>query len=216
MKKTTELMFILDRSGSMSGLESDVIGSFNSTVETQRCGEGRAFVSTVLFNSKSDVVHDRVDIEKISPMTREDYIVGGCTALYDAVGDAIMHIKNIHKYARQEDVPENTLFVIITDGMENASRTYHDKEIRRLIEKQKSCGWDFLFLGANINAAEAARNIGICEDKAADFKCDGIGIKNCMESVNQAIHSVRSKGRVDACWSNAVREDYQKRGERKA
>ena len=152
-KNLTELVFILDRSGSMAGLEDDTIGGFNSMIERQKQAEGEAFVSTVLFSDRSQVIHDRVDLRKIEPMTRKQYFVGGCTALIDAVGDAIHHIGNVHKYAREEDRPEHTIFVITTDGMENASRRYTSDEVRAKVQRQKErYGWEFLFLGANIDA----------------------------------------------------------------
>ena len=153
-KNLTEIVFILDRSGSMAGLEDDTIGGFNAMIEKQKQEPGEALVSTVLFDNVSEVIHDRVDIQKIEPMTRQEYYVRGCTALLDAVGGAIHHIGNIHKYARQEDRPEKTLLVITTDGMENASREYTYPRLKAMIERQKEKhGWEFLFLGANIDAA---------------------------------------------------------------
>ena len=156
-KNLTEIVFILDRSGSMSGLEADTIGGFNSMIEKQRKADGEALVSTVLFDNMSEVIHDRVNIHDIKPMTDRDYTVRGCTALLDAIGGAIHHIGNVHKYARPEDVPEHTLFIITTDGMENASRFYSSDRVKQMIERQKAkYGWEFLFLGANIDAVETA------------------------------------------------------------
>ena len=165
-KNLTEIVFILDRSGSMAGLEDDTIGGFNAMIEKQKGEEGEALVSTVLFDHLSEVVHDRVEMQKIRPMTRREYYVRGCTALLDAVGRAIHHIGNVHKYAREEDRPEKTLFVITTDGMENASREYNYDRVRRMIQRQKErYGWEFLFLGANIDAAKEAARFGIMEDQ---------------------------------------------------
>ena len=153
----TEIVFILDRSGSMSGLEKDTIGGFNSMIEKQRTVEGECYVSTVLFDNVSEVIHDRVKLSDIKPMTGEDYFVRGSTALLDAIGGAIHHIGNVHKYARPEDVPEHTMFVITTDGMENSSRNYSNERIKAMIERQKEkYGWEFIFIGANIDAEETA------------------------------------------------------------
>ena len=190
-KNLTELVFILDRSGSMAGLEDDTIGGFNAMIEKQKRESGEAFVSTILFDTDCDVVHDRVELSKVQPMTREEYFVGGCTALLDAVGKAIRHIGNIHKYAREEDRPEKTLFVITTDGMENASREYNYDRVRRMIghEKEKY-GWEFLFLGANIDAAAEARRFGISADRAVNYKCDEAGTALNYEVISEAVCSV--------------------------
>ena len=166
-KNLTEIVFILDRSGSMSGLERDTIGGFNSMIEQQKKAEGEALISTVLFDNVSEVLHDRVNVKDIRPMTDRDYTVRGCTALLDAIGGAIHHIGNVHKYARPEDVPEHTMFVITTDGMENASRRYNSEKVKQMIERQKAkYGWEFLFLGANIDAVETASQFGIGADRA--------------------------------------------------
>ena len=171
MKNTTELVFILDRSGSMSGLEKDTVGGFNSMISKQKTEDGEALVSTVLFDNKSVVIHDRLPLDDVPPMTEKEYFTRGCTALLDALGDAIHHIGNIHKYARREDVPEKTLFVITTDGFENASCRYDYDTVRAMIERQKEkYGWDFLFLGANIDAVAEARRFGIDADCAVDYK----------------------------------------------
>ena len=156
-KNLTEIVFILDRSGSMSGLEADTVGGFNAMIAKQKKEPGEALISTVLFDDESVVIHDRVPVQNIAPMTERDYYVRGCTALLDAIGGAIHHIGNVHKYARTEDVPEHTLFVITTDGMENASRRYDSERVKQMIERQKARhGWEFLFLGANIDAVETA------------------------------------------------------------
>ena len=172
----TELVFILDRSGSMSGLESDTIGGFNSMIEKQKKQDGGCYVSTVLFDDESEVLHDRIKLGDIPKMTDNDYIVRGCTALIDAIGGAIHHIGNIHKYARLEDVPEHTMFVITTDGQENASHKYTSEQVKKMIERQKEkYGWEFLFIGANIDAVETARQYGIDEDRAVNYNCDSVG-----------------------------------------
>ena len=189
----TELVFIIDRSGSMGGLEADTIGGFNATIEAQKEKGGRVYVSTVLFDHESYVLHDRVDIEKIEPMTRKDYQVRGSTALLDAVGGAMHHIKNVHRYAREEDVPEHTIFVITTDGMENASRTYSKRMIKDRIRKaQNERGWEFLFLGANIDAIEAADDLGIRRDRAANYKYDPTGVGESYTVMSNAIKCMRN------------------------
>ena len=166
----TELVFILDKSGSMAGMEKDTIGGFNAMIEKQKALEGKVYVSTVLFSNRSEVLHDRKSLEEIEPLTEKDYQVGGCTALFDAIGGAIKHISNVHKYARKEDVPERTLFVITTDGMENASREYYNKQIKDMIRKQEEkYGWEFLFLAANMDAVEAAGSIGIKKERAVNY-----------------------------------------------
>ncbi len=162
----TELVFILDRSGSMSGLEADTIGGFNSMIAQQKKEAGEAVVSTVLFANDSTVIHDRLPLGEVPPLTEKEYFTCGCTALLDAVGGAIHHIGNIHKYARREDVPEKTMFIITTDGYENASHRYDYERVRRMIERQKEkYGWEFLFLGANIDAAKEAARFGIGADR---------------------------------------------------
>ena len=213
-KNLTELVFILDRSGSMAGLENDTIGGFNAMIEKQRNEPGEALVSTVLFDNSSDVIHDRVDIQKIEPMTRDTYYVRGCTALLDAVGGAIHHIGNVHKYAREEDRPEKTLFVITTDGMENASRKYSYDRLKTMIERQKGkYGWEFLFLGANIDAAREAARFGIDADRAANYHADHIGTGLVYETVSEAICQVRQcAAPLSVDWKEKLDKDYQKRG----
>lgn len=218
-KGLTEIVFILDRSGSMSGLEKDTIGGFNSLMERQRKEEGEAYISTVLFDNEAKVLHDRVPLDKIRPMTQEEYFVGGCTALLDAVGGAIHHIGNVHKYAREEDRPEKTLFVITTDGQENASHRYTYEKVRHMVERQKErYGWEFLFLGANIDAAKEAGRFGIREDRTANYVCDAQGTEVNYKALNKAISRVRSCASVADCaealgdWSAEITADYQKRG----
>ena len=211
-KNLTELVFILDRSGSMAGLEDDTIGGFNAMIEKQKREPGEAYVSTVLFDNFSEVIHDRADIQRVSPMTRKDYYVRGCTALLDALGDAIHHISNVHKYAREEDRPEKTLFVITTDGMENASRRYSYDRLKALIEKQKRrYGWEFLFLGAHIDAIGTARRFGIDEDRAVNYHCDSKGTALNYEVVSDAIRTVRANAPLSQSWKARIDEDYKNR-----
>ncbi len=212
-KNMTEIVFILDRSGSMSGLEADTIGGFNSMIEKQKKTEGEALISTVLFDSTSEVLYDRINIRTIRPMTDNDYTVRGCTALLDAIGGAIHHVGIVHKYARPEDVPEHTLFVITTDGMENASRFYTSDRVKQMIERQKQkYGWEFLFLGANIDAVETARHFGIGADRAVNYHSDSAGTRLNYEVLNEAICAVRSSAPLDAGWKKRIDEDYEKRG----
>lgn len=215
-KNLTEIVFILDRSGSMSGLEADTIGGFNPMIEKQKKTEGKAIISTVLFDNTSEVIHDRVDVQSIKPMTDDDYTVRGCTALLDAIGGAIHHIGNIHKYARAEDIPEHTLFVITTDGMENASRRYDSERVKRMIERQKEkYGWEFLFLGANIDAVETARHFGISEDRAVNYHSDSEGTQLNYEVLSDTICAVRCSAPLSADWKKRIDEDYEKRGKRR-
>ncbi len=209
----TELVFILDRSGSMSGLEADTIGGFNSMIEKQKKQDGCCYVSTVLFDNVSEVLYDRVKLGDIPKMTENDYTVRGCTALIDAIGGAIHHIGNIHKYARPEDVPEHTMFVITTDGMENASRRYNSYQVKKMIQRQKEkYGWEFLFIGANIDAVETAARYGIDKDRAVNYNADGQGTHIVYESVANAVCSVRANAKLRADWSDDINEDYQNRG----
>ena len=210
----TELVFILDRSGSMSGLEKDTIGGFNSMLEKQRKEPGDAVVSTVLFDNEAEVIHDRVVIADVPNLTDKEYFVRGCTALLDAVGGAIHHIGNVHKYARKEDVPEKTLFIITTDGMENTSHHYTYDKVCHMIERQKErYGWEFLFLGANIDAAAEAKRFGIDESMAANYHCDEVGTVLNYEVISEAITNVRtSAAPLSADWKKKIDADYKKRG----
>ena len=188
----TEIVFILDRSGSMSGFEADTIGGFNATIEKQKEQDGKVYVSTVLFDNESKVIHDRVDINEIKRMTRRDYQVRGSTALLDAIGGAIHHIGNIHKYARPEDVPEHTIFIITTDGMENASHRYSGEKVKEMIKRQtEKYGWEFIFLAANIDAVETAENIGIRKERAANYRQTKEGVYRSYCAMSEAISSVR-------------------------
>lgn len=208
----TELVFILDRSGSMAGLEKDTIGGFNSLIEKQRKEPGTAVVSTVLFDNESEVIHDRLPLENIPPMTDKEYYVRGCTALLDAVGGAIHHIGNVHKYARREDVPDKTLFVITTDGMENASRRYDYERVRKMIQRQKErYGWEFIFLGANIDAAAEAKRFGIDESRAANYHCDEEGTALNYEVLSDVVCAVRMGAEIDNNWKARIEADFKKR-----
>ena len=209
----TELVFILDRSGSMAGLESDTIGGFNAMIEKQKKQDGECYVSTVLFDNISEVLHDRVKLSDIKPMTENEYTVRGCTALIDAIGGAIHHIGNIHKYARCEDVPEHTMFVITTDGMENASHKYNSDRVKEMIERQKEkYGWEFLFIGANIDAVETAARYGISADRAVNYTPDATGTHILYKSVSAVVGNVRANKCVDDSWRNELNEDFKSRG----
>ncbi len=208
----TELVFILDRSGSMSGLESDTIGGFNSLIEKQKKEDGECFVSTVLFDNVSEVIHDRVRLTDIKEMTERDYTVRGCTALIDALGGAIHHIGNIHKYARPEDVPEHTMFVIITDGIENASHIYSSDKVKKMIKNQKEkYGWEFLFIGANIDSVETANNLGIGADRAVNYNADGRGTEVAYDTVCLAASQIRRNAPLNSNWSQNIKQDYEGR-----
>ena len=211
-KNLTEIVFILDRSGSMAGLEDDTIGGFNAMIQRQKIEAGDAYVSTVLFDTHTEVIHDRVDIQAIAPLTRKDYYVRGCTALLDAVGKAVHHIGIVHKYAREEDRPKRTLFAITTDGMENASQEYSYERVRKMIERKKEkYGWEFLFLGANIDAAKEAERFGIAEECAANYHADRKGTAVIYEAMNEAICNARACRPMSADWKQRVDEDYRKR-----
>ena len=211
-KNLTEIVFILDRSGSMAGLEDDTIGGFNAMIQKQKDEDGEAYVSTVLFDNHTEVIHDRVDIQQIQPMTRKDYYVRGCTALLDAVGKSIHHIGNVHKYAREEDRPEKTIFVITTDGMENASREYTYDRVKKMIQhEQEKYGWEFLFLGANIDAAKEAARFGITEDRAANYHADHQGTGLVYEAVNAAVCAVRASRPLENEWRASIDKDFESR-----
>ena len=208
----TKLVFILDRSGSMSGLESDTIGGFNAMIEKQKKQDGDCYVSTVLFDNESKVLHDRIKLADIPKMTDEDYTVGGCTALIDAIGGAIHHIGNIHKYARPEDVPAHTMFVITTDGMENASHRYSSEEVKKMIERQKTkYGWEFLFIGANIDAVETAKHFGIDRNRAVNYHADKEGTAVVFDAVADAACCLREERPLSETWSEKIDKDYKGR-----
>ncbi len=212
-KNLTELVIILDRSGSMGGLESDTIGGYNGMVEKQKATEGEVLVSTVLFDGQSEVLYDRVPLAEVPKMTEKEYYVRGCTALLDAIGGAIHHIGNIHKYAREEDRPEKTIFVITTDGMENASREYSYDRVKEMVERQQEkYGWEFLFLGANMDAIRTAGRFGIRADRAANFHSDHIGTALNYEVLADTVREMRvSSTRVGGNWKSRIDEDYRNR-----
>jgi len=219
MENMTELIFILDRSGSMAGLESDTIGGFNAMIKKQQEEtSGAALVSTVLFDHETIVLHDRVPLEKIAALTEKDYTVRGMTALLDAVGNAIKHIKNIHKYAREEDRPQKTIFIITTDGEENASEKFTYKDIKKLIEQQKELGWEFIFLGANIDAAEVADDLGIDRRRAVNYHSDKVGTQKVYGAMSNFVSSARRMSKQkysapiqDDSWRAELDEDFQSR-----
>ena len=207
----TEIVFILDRSGSMAGLEDDTIGGFNAMVEKQKKEPGEAVLSAVLFSNDNTVIYDRTDIRKVEPLTDRQYFVGGSTALLDAIGGAVHHIGNVHKYAREEDRPAKTVFVITTDGMENASRRYSYFQVQRMVKRQQErYGWEFLFLGANMDAISAARSFGIREDRAVRYACDSAGTSLNFEVASKTIARVRSGQEIEADWCAEIEEDYGK------
>jgi len=217
-RNVTEIVFILDRSGSMSGLEADTIGGFNSLIEKQKKEKGEAIISTVLFDDRQEVLYDRVPLERVPLMTEDEYFVRGCTALLDAVGGAIHHIGNVHKYARKEDRPDKTLFIITTDGMENASRRYSYEKVKKMVERQKKkYGWEFLFLGANIDAIEVAGRFGINADRAVNYECDEVGTAINYRALNAAVGAVRAAKACDMevalgkQWKVEIEADYCKR-----
>ncbi len=208
----TELVFILDRSGSMAGLEDDTVGGFNSMIEKQKEQDGECYVSTVLFDNGSKILHDRIRLSDVPKMTRNDYTVRGCTALLDAIGGAIHHIANIHKYARKEDVPQHTVFVITTDGQENASRRYTSEQIKKMIRCQKEeFGWEFLFIGANIDAVQTAESYGIERDRAVNYNADGEGTRVLYRSVAKAVSNMRSRHKLQEDWCDEINADYERR-----
>ena len=211
-KNLTELVFILDRSGSMAGLEKDTIGGFNAMIEKQRGEPGEALISTVLFDNETEVIHDRIPLDRVPALTEKEYFVRGCTALLDAVGGAIHHIGNVHKYAREEDRPEKILFVITTDGMENASHFYTYDQVKAMIQRQQEkYGWEFLFLGANIDAAREAARFGIRADRADNYYADSVGTEVVYEAVNEAVCQVRRTAPMNNSWRQRIDEDFKRR-----
>ena len=214
-KNLTELVFILDRSGSMGGLESDTVGGFNSMLDRQKKDDSAALVTTVLFDDQIETLHDRIPLAETPRITEKEYYVRGCTALLDAVGETVKKIENIHKYARPEDVPAHTLFVITTDGYENASRNYTAAEVKRLISKKREQGWEFLFMGANIDAVETAATIGISRERAVNYHADRKGTRKVYACVGESVHSICCDGAVPEGWSDEVDADYRSREKNK-
>ena len=213
----TEIVFILDKSGSMSGLESDTIGGYNSFLEKQKKEEGEAYVSTVLFSDSSNVIHDRVPIKKIEPMNDKQYSVGGCTALLDAIGGAIKHIGNVHKYAREEDRPEKTVFVITTDGQENSSHIYDYEKIKKLVKKQQEkYGWEFIFLGANIDAIGEAGKLGIASNRAVRYECDGAGTMLNFNCMSESISLFRASEAMPDNWKEKIEKYHSKKNKKES
>ena len=211
-KNLTELVFILDRSGSMNNLVDDTIGGFNSMIEKQKKEDGECLVSVVLFNQNSYVLYDRLPIAEVPKMTDNEYIPDGMTALIDAMGGAIHHIGNVHKYAREEDVPEKTIFVITTDGMENSSRYYSADKVRQMVKhEQDKYGWEFIFLGANIDAVETARRYGLREGHAVRFHNDKEGIELNYKVMSETIAHVRKCKEVPIGWVSDIEKDYNGR-----
>ena len=208
-KNLTEIVFILDRSGSMRGLEKDTIGGYNGMIDKQKKEEGEALVTTVLFDDRIEVPYDRVPLGDLPEMTEKEYYVRGCTALLDAVGTTVERIATIHKYAREEDRPEHTIFIITTDGLENASRRFTYAQVKRLIgTQQEEYGWEFIFLGANIDAVKAAGDIGIRRERAVNYRCDPVGTKLNYEAMDKAVHSVRMGEELDDSWREELDEDF--------
>ena len=208
----TEMVFILDRSGSMGGLESDTIGGFNAMIEKQKKQEGKAYVTTVLFDHEIQGLHSRVELSEIPPMTDKDYTVRGTTALIDAIGTTIKRIKSMHKELPEKEVPEHTIFVITTDGMENASSQYSSKEVKKMIEHQKKKhNWEFLFIGANIDAVETAKHFGIDKNRAVNYKADAQGTSVLYSAVSSVVGSVRKSKAIEDTWSQEINEDFEKR-----
>lgn len=210
-KNLTELVFIMDRSGSMSGLEKDCVGGFNSMIKKQKKEDGECLVSTVLFNNSDTILHDRVSLKDIRQMKEEDYVPSGCTALIDALGNSIRHISDVHRYIRKEDNPEHTIFIITTDGLENASKKYSSDEVKKMVEQKKEEGWEFIFLAANIDAVETAKKYGINEDRAVNYVSDEAGTMTNFNVLDKTIRKFRKCGCVAENWAEEINEDYRKR-----
>ena len=207
----TEMVFILDRSGSMGGLESDTIGGFNSMIKKQREEEGEAVVTTVLFDGQIETLHDRIPLDKVPDMTAKEYFVRGCTALIDAIGTTVAHVSSVHRYIRPEDVPGKVVFVITTDGMENASREYTSERVKAMIEEKKKDGWEFLFIGANIDAVSTAATVGISPDRAVDYRADARGTRVLYDTVACAMSEMRATSKIGKGWSKKISEDNNNR-----
>jgi len=208
----TELVFILDKSGSMAGLEADTIGGYNSMLKKQKKAEGEAFVTTVLFNHHYELLHDRINVKGISPITEKDYEVSGTTALLDSIGFTIQKINNVQKHTSKNERAEKVLFVITTDGMENASREFTADKIKKMVQYQKEkYGWEFMFLGANIDAVSTAAQFGIDEDYAVDYHSDEQGTQLNYQMVSEAVTNLRSGKKIDRSWKEEIERDYSRR-----
>ncbi|QRN84616.1 VWA domain-containing protein [Clostridia bacterium] len=214
-KQCTELIFILDRSGSMSGLEKSTIEGYNHFLGKQKEEPNEALVSTILFDNESIMLHNRENIQVVRPLTDHDYTPGGCTALLDAIGNTIQYFTKAHLETPGATCPDKTLMVIITDGMENASTEFNHSQIIRLINEKKESGWEFLFLGANIEAMETAESIGINRDNACDYHADEEGTSLNFESINEAVKSYRAGCKLDRSWKKSIESDYQRRKSQK-
>lgn len=210
-KDLTEIIFILDKSGSMHGLEKDTIGGFNSLIDKQKNIEGEAIVSTVLFSDNSTLLHNRIALNEVPLLTSKDYFVSGCTALLDAVGNAIIRTNSIHLELDESDVPEKTMFIITTDGFENASLEFSYSKVKNMIEKCKKKGWEFIFLGANIDSYQEASKLGISEDHTADYCCDASGIEVTYSAIDNAIGNVRKNKKLNSSWKNNINKDLENR-----
>lgn len=210
--KKTEIVFILDKSGSMSGLEDDTIGGYNAMLNKQQKEEGEAIVTTVLFDDKYEIIHDRTNLKEIKSLTEKEYFVGGTTALLDALGITISKIINATKNTKKEHQADKVMFVIITDGMENASREYSHEKIKAMIETQKEkYNWEFIFLGANIDAVKTAASFGIDKDRAANYNADSVGTKLSYDVVSEVISDIRMERAVTSQWKEKIEDDYKAR-----
>lgn len=213
----TELVFILDKSGSMGGLETDTIGGYNAMLEKQQVVEGECRITTVLFDHTYELLHDRIDIRAVGPITEDEYFVGGSTALLDAIGRTIHKIGSAQKHTAEEYRAETVLFVIITDGYENASRRYSAERVKHMIEHEKAkYGWEFIFLGANIDAVETASRFGIAADRAQNFHADSAGVELNFRVTSDAVTTLRSRAPLPSNWSEEIEEDYERRGTKRS
>lgn len=210
-KDLCELVFILDRSGSMSGLESDTIGGFNGMLEKQKQEVGEAVITTVLFDDKYELLHDRINIEGVKPITKAEYYVRGSTALLDAVSKTLAKIENAQAHTDEAQRPEKTMVVITTDGLENASHEFRKDKVKAAIERLQEAGWEFIFLGANIDAVSTAREIGIDAKRAVDYHADSIGTKTSFQGVVTAVSQMRTCGNINDAWRKEIDKDYEER-----
>ena len=213
MKKgLTELVFIIDKSGSMGGLETDTIGGYNAMLKKQQAVEGECHITTVLFDNDTELLHDRIDIKAVSPITDKQYSVGGSTALLDAIGSAVHKIGNVQKHTADDYQAEKVMIIIITDGQENSSREYSSAQVKTLIEQKKeNCGWEFIFLGANIDAVETARDFGICADRAQNYHADSEGVELNFRVMSETVASFRQCAAMPEDWNEAIQENYKRR-----